>query len=132
MSDTKKNKLKIGRPEIEFDEKDLKVIETFGEIKASYELMAGHFGCSKATIIRRMEDGESEFCNRYKKGLSATKELLAKKQIEIAMKGNTTMLIWLGKQYLDQSDKQDIKQAHTLEGTFADWLKKSMNGKDGT
>jgi len=32
---------------------------------------------------------------------------LKRKQVEVALAGNTTMLIWLGKQYLDQSDKVD-------------------------
>lgn len=34
---------------------------------------------------------------------------LAAKQYEQAMRGNTTMLIWLGKQWLGQSDKVDQK-----------------------
>lgn len=38
---------------------------------------------------------------------------LLKKQYEVAMSGNVSMLIWLGKQYLSQSDKQD----QTIEST---------------
>jgi len=34
---------------------------------------------------------------------------LRRKQYETAMKGNVTLLIWLGKQYLGQSDKQEGK-----------------------
>jgi hypothetical protein len=30
------------------------------------------------------------------------------KQIKKALEGNIVMLIWLGKQYLEQKDKQDI------------------------
>ena len=30
------------------------------------------------------------------------------KQVELAKAGNVTMLIWLGKQMLDQSDKQEV------------------------
>jgi len=33
---------------------------------------------------------------------------LAQKQYEVAMSGNVTMLIWLGKQYLSQSEKQEL------------------------
>lgn len=33
---------------------------------------------------------------------------LRKKQIQLAMKGNLGMLVWLGKQYLGQSEKQEI------------------------
>jgi len=36
---------------------------------------------------------------------------LAKVQLEVAMEDrNPTMLVWCGKQYLGQTDKQDIKQ----------------------
>jgi len=35
------------------------------------------------------------------------KKELEDKQWEVAMSGDTKMLIWLGKQYLAQSDKQD-------------------------
>jgi hypothetical protein len=34
---------------------------------------------------------------------------LLKKQYDVAMSGNVSMLIWLGKQHLGQSDKNDTK-----------------------
>ena len=37
------------------------------------------------------------------------KELLRAKQYEIAIGGDKSMLIWLGKQYLDQSERSDHK-----------------------
>jgi len=37
------------------------------------------------------------------------KELLRAKQFQTAMDGNVTMQIWLGKNYLEQADKQEIK-----------------------
>ena len=39
------------------------------------------------------------------KGRANLKQRLKKKQIQVAMSGNVTMLIWLGKQYLEQADK---------------------------
>lgn len=39
------------------------------------------------------------------KGRANLKERLKRKQISVAMQGNVTMLIWLGKQYLGQADK---------------------------
>jgi len=39
------------------------------------------------------------------KGRANLKERLKRKQIQVAMQGNVSMLIWLGKQYLEQSDK---------------------------
>ena len=34
---------------------------------------------------------------------------LRRKQYEVAMAGNVPMLIWLGKQYLDQAEKQQAE-----------------------
>ena len=39
------------------------------------------------------------------KGRVNLKERLKRKQISVAMQGNVTMLIWLGKQYLGQAEK---------------------------
>ena len=39
------------------------------------------------------------------KGKANLKERLKRKQIQVAMQGNLTMLIWLGKQYLGQTEK---------------------------
>ena len=39
------------------------------------------------------------------KGKANLKERLKRKQIQVAMQGNVTMLIWLGKQYLEQKEK---------------------------
>lgn len=39
------------------------------------------------------------------KGKLNLKERLKKKQIDVAMKGNVVMLIWLGKQYLGPAEK---------------------------
>jgi DNA-binding CsgD family transcriptional regulator len=39
------------------------------------------------------------------KGRANLKVRLKRKQIQVAMQGNVTMLIWLGKQYLGQAEK---------------------------
>ena len=116
--------MKTGRPKKTFTKEDIKTVETFGKIRASFELMGEHFGCSSKTIQRRMQDPESDFCLAYKKGFSETKAALAKKQIEVALGGNTTMLIWLGKQYLGQKDKE--VHEHEIKGTFEDFLRESF------
>jgi len=40
------------------------------------------------------------------------KKSLRRKQYELALKGNVTMLIWLGKNYLHQADKHEIMGAN--------------------
>ena len=45
---------------------------------------------------------------------------LRAKQLDIAMKGNVTMLIWLGKQYLDQKEKTFNENETKLSEKFSD------------
>jgi DNA-binding CsgD family transcriptional regulator len=42
--------------------------------------------------------------------------LLKVKQFEVAMTGDKTMLVWLGKQRLGQSEKSEVKNDHTTAG----------------
>ena len=41
------------------------------------------------------------------KGRASLKMKLKRKQIDVALKGNVVMLIWLGKQYLGQAEKTE-------------------------
>ena len=69
---------------------------------ASYGLnnkeIAEALGFDDTTLKRKFE-------NFLTKGRGDLKKKLKRKQIEVAMQGNVSMLIWLGKQYLDQSEK---------------------------
>lgn len=111
---------KKGRPKIQFN---LEEVEKLGSIGASYEEIAGWFDCTTRTIDRRMADSDGEFSRAYKRGSTHLKRSLRRDQIEAARKGNATLLIWLGKQLLGQSDKietknevkQDVKMKLTPE-----------------
>lgn len=59
-------------------------------------------GCSHDTLTRRFRD-------ELDAGRANGRASLRRKQWEIALGGNVTMLIWLGKQYLEQSDKIESK-----------------------
>ena len=56
--------------------------------------------CSKDHISKHYSDFIT-------KGKAERNIRLRKAQIELALSGNCSMLIWLGKQYLDQKDKQE-------------------------
>ena len=43
---------------------------------------------------------------------------LRRKQLEVALEGNPTLLIWLGKQFLEQSDKAETKSTVISGPTF--------------
>ena len=104
------NDEKGGRPPIQWDEKEAAI---FGRFRATYKTMSDYYGCSERTIKRLMtnddDDGnESKFCHHYKNGLSSGQMKLSEAQWKAAQEGNATMLIWLGKQYLGQKDRQEI------------------------
>tara|TARA_R100001443_G_C3348278_1_gene176198 strand:+ start:59 stop:370 length:312 start_codon:yes stop_codon:yes gene_type:complete len=79
---------------------------------ASYGLrnteIADFFGCSKDLISK-------SYSTNITKGKADLKKKLRKAQIDSALSGNATLLIWLGKQYLDQSDKQEVSLSKPIE-----------------
>jgi hypothetical protein len=93
---------KAGRPPIEFD---LEIVEGLGRIGATAAEIAYVLPASQSTIEHRLADPESDFHKAYRKGQALLKASLRRKQIGVAMAGNVTMLIWLGKQHLGQQDR---------------------------
>ena len=75
--------------------------------------VAAFLGMHEDTLYKRIEE-------KYKMGFSAYRAqkrakgemILRELQLKSAKEGNTSMLIWLGKQYLGQTDKTD----HTSRG----------------
>jgi hypothetical protein len=90
-----------GRPRIEIDYKQ---VEQLAAMQCTDEEIAAVLGVERNTIRRRKKDDE-QFCSAYKKGQERGKASLRRMQFKAAEAGNATMLIWLGKQYLGQSDK---------------------------
>lgn len=77
-------------------------------IQATQREVAAFFDCDEDTILSRVKAVTGmtyrEYAARVKpKGTVS----LRRKQIEMALKGDRTMLIWTGKQYLGQADKVD-------------------------
>ena len=63
--------------------------------------IAAFFNCSDKTISNRFSD-------IVVKGKENGRAKLRDIQLRSAMSGNVTMQIWLGKQYLDQTDKTQV------------------------
>jgi hypothetical protein len=89
---------KAGRPKLEIDG-DL--VEKLAGIGCPNKEIAAIVGCSVDTLDRH-------FADVIAKGRENGKTRLRKKQIEVALAGNVTMLIFLGKNMLGQADKQEI------------------------
>jgi len=91
-------KKKMGRPRIEFDEKQITQIHRLAEIQCTVKEIAYIMGVSREVIDRNYSD-EVEF------GRTQGKIALRRAQWRNATeKDNVTMQIWLGKNVLDQTD----------------------------
>jgi IS30 family transposase len=92
-----------GRPQIEID---WKAFDKLCLLQCTLEEIASFNNCSVDTIERAVKrEHNIGFAEYYKKKSAGGKSSLRRKQMEVALSGNTTMLIWLGKQYLEQKDK---------------------------
>ena len=73
--------------------------------------------CSYAEMSRLVGVAESTLTRRYaqviKEGRESVKTSLKRKQFEVAMDGNVGMLIWLGKNLLNQ--KENIEKVLSID-----------------
>lgn len=81
-------------------------IQKLARLGCSVEEMSDWFGVPANTI-------KYNFSDLIAKGRSETKQSLRRAQIALALKGNATMLIWLGKNMLGQSDSPLDSEANT-------------------
>jgi len=93
----------MGRPlvEIRWDE-----VEKLLELQCTQAEIASWFRCSEDTLSRacwREHDLSFAEYSRLKRGRGRI--ALRRAQWKAAITGNVTMLIWLGKQHLNQTDK---------------------------
>jgi predicted site-specific integrase-resolvase len=77
---------------------------------------ADWFDVSIDTLYRYLKKNYNEcFAEFRDKRFSRTRMAIKKKQIEKAMTGDNTMLIWVGKQYLGQSEKIEQRTQLNVE-----------------
>jgi len=91
-----------GRPRLQFD---LRQVEELGRIQSTLPELAAVLGCGLSTVKDRLQN-DGEFAAAYERGVEAGKSSLRRLQWKAAVGGNITMQIWLGKQYLGQTDRQ--------------------------
>ena len=101
-----KEKLPVGRPLLVID---YEMVKQLAEIGCTIEEIGSFLGISHDTLTRR-----EEFLPIYHEGLNKCKRSLRRMQIQAAREGNATMLVWLGKQLLNQSDKRETEM--TIQG----------------
>ncbi len=92
-----------GRPKADID---WAVVGKLLEAGCAGTDIASQFGISVATLrVRCKQDNNLSFSAFCQQKRQSGDNLLRAAQYKTAMEGNTTMLIWLGKQRLGQSDK---------------------------
>lgn len=97
---------KMGRPKIKIDKN---LFEKFCKIQCTEQEIADFFNCSVDTINRWcLQEYKLTFADTFKKKSVDGKMSLRRNQFRMS-ENNPTMAIWLGKQYLGQSDNIKVE-----------------------
>jgi transposase len=122
MSNVKKSnstkKRRAGRPRKEIEGNKVKLLAGYGMNNSE---IAEFFGVNETTIRNNF----SEFLT---KGRAEQKNKLRRKQMQVAMKGNVIMLIWLGKQILGQIEK--VETSADIAVKFTRSIKEFSSGNE--
>lgn len=107
------NKRGRGRPKIEVDLDD--VVELAAEGCTTKEIAAA-LGFSQGTLF-----GRKDIKDAYDRGREMLGVNIRHWQICAAKSGNVQMLIWLGKQYLGQTDVKKDEPENKAHGVTIEW-----------
>lgn len=117
---------KRGRPPaLVASDKIFEQIKQLAAIHCTKEEAAGILGVSVPTL-RNFFSAHEKAVECWEQGQATGKVSLRRWQYDKAKQGNTTMLIWLGKQLLEQTDKVENngqiehQHKHTIEAAASD------------
>lgn len=97
----------MARPRIEINQEHF---QSLCSIQCTLAEIASFFKCSEDTIERWCKrELKMGFADAYKRYSAGGKISLRRWQFRSAENGNVSMQIWLGKQYLGQTDQQELK-----------------------
>lgn len=111
MKEPKKKKSNRGRKKlvIDWDRVDKSLIAGSNGVQ-----VAAMLGVHPETLYDKCKEEKKVFFSDYlQQKRQEGNDILLGKQFELASEGDKMMLIWLGKNRLDQSDKKEIKQQNT-------------------
>jgi len=98
---------KAGRPKAQID---WNLVEELAAIQCTQTEIAQVLGISERTIHRHAS-ANSKLQRCLMRGREKGKASIRREQFKMLTKGNATMAIWLGKQYLGQRDKTELTGA---------------------
>jgi len=97
----------MGRPLLPVD---WGLVDKLLSIQCTKLEICGVIGVSDDTLSRRCQDEKGTTFAEYSVQKKTPGRMnLRRKQFEVALSGNVAMLIWLGKQILDQKDKSEVE-----------------------
>lgn len=119
-------KNKGGRPQVVIEYSKL---DAMCAIHCTGEECAAILGMDYDSLNKALKrDGHGGFTDYFTQKGANGKMSLRRKQYDQAMSGNSTMLIWLGKQWLGQADK--IEEKHESDGKIRDIKITVVKGND--
>tara|TARA_R100000700_G_C3066267_1_gene78636 strand:+ start:149 stop:553 length:405 start_codon:yes stop_codon:yes gene_type:complete len=91
---------------------DPEMIRGLARIGATWDEIAGILGIARTTLAVRMR--EKKYRDAYEQGVAEGDVSLRRAQYDSAMKGKTGMLVWLGKNRLNQTDRVETHNETTI------------------
>jgi AraC-like DNA-binding protein len=106
----------LGRPKIDIDAEQFRKL---CGLQCTLSEISSYFECSEDTVERWCKRTfKMSFESLFDKYSGPARISLRRKQYAVAMGGDRTMLIWLGKQYLNQKDKEEMQPDKKVEVTI--------------
>jgi hypothetical protein len=93
---------------------DVEKMEALGRINCTHEEIASVLGMCVRTFRERLSENE-ELRSRLERAKHDGRSSLRRAQWKSALAGDRTMLVWLGKNELGQTDRQDVTQTGRQE-----------------
>lgn len=110
----------MARPRKKIDKEQF---EKLCGLQCTIEEFCCYFDCDDKTLNSWCKQTyKCSFSEIFKIKRGTGKISLRRKQFEVAMSGNPTMLIWLGRNHLNQTDKIDVTYEEKKNGQLADLI----------
>lgn len=113
-----------GRPKKILTNYGCETVEKLASMMMTDEEIASIMGVSTDTLVGR--NNKEAYAEAKTKGMANGKASLRRAQFKSALAGNTTMLIWLGKQHLDQKERQETS---VVDGNITFEIAPASSGK---
>ncbi len=111
---------RMGRPVKVFTQTDWGHIEKLCSLMATEKEIAGFLDVSVDTLSWRIKETYGQtFAEYFEQKKIGAQIALRRAQWQSAMNGNVTMQIWLGKQYLGQSNKIEVPIENPAQRVWA-------------